>query len=126
MVATTITQAGASGNQGGSSNLQRFKAHNPSALKGGGDPMVAGHCFRLVRKDTGTSAKKKENKSSSSSRKKQKTSVSYGFQGRGHDYQGQGRVGASSQTGQMTCYHYHQPKHMRRITLRGKDPGIMG
>ena len=29
----------------GSSNLQRFEAHHPSALKGGGDPMVAGNCF---------------------------------------------------------------------------------
>ena len=61
--------------------------------------MVAGHCFRLVRKDTGTSAKRKENQSSSRSRKKQKTFVSYGFQGRGYGYQGQGRVGAFSQMG---------------------------
>ena len=55
------------------------------------------------------SAKRKENKSSSSSRKKHKTYVSYGFQERGHDYQGQGRVGAFSQIGQMTCYYCHQP-----------------
>ena len=53
VVATTIAQAGAIGNQGGSSKLQRFKAHDPPALKGGGDPIVEGHCFRLVRKDTG-------------------------------------------------------------------------
>ena len=52
MVAATITRAGAIGNQGGSSNLQRFEAHDPLALKGGGDSMVADHCFRLVRKDT--------------------------------------------------------------------------
>ena len=32
--------------------------------------MVAGHCFRLVRKHTSTSAKRKENQSSSNSRKK--------------------------------------------------------
>ena len=48
--AATIAQAGAIRNQGGggggwSSNLQRFEAHDPLALKGGGDPMVAGHCF---------------------------------------------------------------------------------
>ena len=36
VVAATISQAGAIGNQGGSSNLQRFEAHNPLALKGGG------------------------------------------------------------------------------------------
>ena len=56
----------------------------------------------------GASAKRKENKPSSSSRKKQK-----GLQGRGCGYQGQGRVGASSHTRQMTCYHCHQPRHMR-------------
>ena len=56
--------------RGGSSNLQRFEAHDPLALKKGGDPMVAGHCFRLVRKDTGASAKRKKNQSSSSSKKK--------------------------------------------------------
>ena len=41
------------GTKGGSSNLQRFEAHYPPTLKGKGDPMVAGHCFRLFRKDTG-------------------------------------------------------------------------
>ena len=55
---------------GGSSDLQRFEAHDPLALNGRGDPMVAGHCFQLVRKDMGASAKRKENQSSSSSRKK--------------------------------------------------------
>ena len=62
-----------------SSNLQRFEAYDPPTLKGGGDPMVAGHCFQLVRKDTGANAKRKENRSSYSSKKKRKTSVSYGF-----------------------------------------------
>ena len=61
--------------------------------------MVAGHCLRLFRKDTSASAKRKKNQSSSSSKKKQKTSVSYGFQGWSRIYQGQGRVGASSQMG---------------------------
>ena len=120
MVATTIAQAGAIGNQRGSNNFQSFEAHNPLALKGGGDPMVAGHCFRLVRKDTGASAKRKENQSSSSSRKKHKTSISYGFQELGHDYQSQGRVGASSQTRHMTCYHCHQPgwAHETRLSTK--------
>ena len=53
VVAATIAQVGAIGNQGGSSNLQRFKAHYPPALKGEGDPMVEGRCFRLVGRDTG-------------------------------------------------------------------------
>ena len=114
MVVATIVQASAIGNQGGSSNLQRFEAYDPPALKGGGDLMVASHCFRLVRKDTCASARRKENQSSSSSRVKQKTFASYGFQGWGHGYQGQGRVEASSQMGQMTCYHCHQPGHMKR------------
>ena len=41
------------GTNGGSSNLKRFEAHDSPALKGGGDPMVADHCFRLVEKYTG-------------------------------------------------------------------------
>ena len=53
VVAATIAQASAIGNQGGSSNLQRFEAHDPPSLKVGGDPMVAGHCFQLIGKDTG-------------------------------------------------------------------------
>ena len=60
--------------------------------------MVVGHCFRLVRKDVGSSAKRKENQSYSNSRKKQKNYVLYEFQERGCSYQGQGRVEASSQT----------------------------
>ena len=72
VVAANIAQAGAIRNQGGSSNLQ-FVAHDPPTLKGGGDPVVAGHCFGLVKKDTSTSAKRKENQSSSTFRKKQKT-----------------------------------------------------
>ena len=39
------TKGGGGGGGGGSSNLQRFEARDPPALKGGGDLMVAGHCF---------------------------------------------------------------------------------
>ena len=45
VVATTIAQVGVIGNQGGSSNPQRFEAHDPLGLKVGGDPMVVGHFF---------------------------------------------------------------------------------
>ena len=114
VIAATIAQAGAIENQGGSSNLQRFEAHFPPGLEGRGDPMVACHCSRLVRKGACVSGKMKENQPSSSSRKKQKTYASHGSQGRGHGYQGQGRVKASSQTGRMTCYYCHQPGHFRR------------
>ena len=172
VVAATIAQAGAIGNQWGSSNLQRFEAHDPPTLKGGRDPMMVDHCFRLVGKDTGatvaiiaqvsavvatvtrtsatvgqrgtsnlqgfqahhpptymgggdsmvrtalairrgvddtrsirdmvSSTKRKENQSSSNSGRKWKTSILRGFQGRGGGHQGQGRIGASSQTRQMT------------------------
>ena len=44
--AAIITQANAASSQGGSSNLQRFKAHHPPIFIGGGDPMVADHWFR--------------------------------------------------------------------------------
>ena len=49
--------------------------------------------------DMGASTKRKENQSSSNSIRKRNISIPRGFQGRGGGYQGQGRVGASSQTG---------------------------
>ena len=48
--------------------------------------MVAGHCFQLVTKDMGASARRKENQSSSSSRKWQKTFAPRVSQGWGSDY----------------------------------------
>ena len=123
VVAATITQDSSIGNQGGSSNLQRFESHHPPTLKGGGDPMVVIHCFRIVGKDMGASDKRKESQPSSSFRKKQKTSASHESQGlgRGHQGQGQGQsfrggrhFSAPSQLGKMKCYHYHHPRHKRR------------
>ena len=49
-MAAAIAQASAAGSQGGPSNLQRFKAHNPPTFTGGGDPMVANHWFMQVEK----------------------------------------------------------------------------
>ena len=46
----TIAQASVTTDQGGLSNLQRFKAHHPSTFIGGGDPMIADHWFRQVEK----------------------------------------------------------------------------
>ena len=46
VAAAAIVQASAAGSQGGSSNLQRFKSHQPPTFTGGGDPMVADHWFR--------------------------------------------------------------------------------
>ena len=63
-------------------------------------------------RDAGVSSKRKESRSSSCSGKRQRASSSRGFQSRGHPGQGQMRV--SSQAGQMVCYHYQQPGHMRR------------
>ena len=62
-------------------------------------------------RDAGVSSKRKESQSSSSSRKNQKASSSRGFQGHGHP--GQGRIRVASQAGQMVCYHYQQPGHMK-------------
>ena len=45
-----FAQASAAGSQGGSSNLQRFRAHHPPIFTGGGDPMVADHWFMQVEK----------------------------------------------------------------------------
>ena len=50
VVATTITQASANVGQGGLSNLQKFKAHNPPTFKGGGEPIEADHWFWQVGK----------------------------------------------------------------------------
>ena len=55
----------------------------------------------------GAGAKRKENQSSSNLRKKQKTSIPRGFQRWGRGYQGQGRVGASTRPGHITCYYCH-------------------
>ena len=60
VIVSTITQAGATKIKEGLSNLQIFEAHLPPALKGGGDPMVTGHCSRLVGKDAGASSRRKE------------------------------------------------------------------
>ena len=49
-MATTIGQASAIRSQGGSSNLQRFKAHHPPFFNGGGDPIVVDHSFWQVDK----------------------------------------------------------------------------
>ena len=62
----------------------------------------------------GASAKREENQFPSSSRKRQKTSASFRYQGRGCGNQSQGRVGAFIYMEQMTCYHCHQSRHMRR------------
>ena len=41
VAAAAIAQASIAGSQGGPSNLQRFKAHNPPTFTGGGDPILA-------------------------------------------------------------------------------------
>ena len=43
---TTIAHTSAAGDQGGPSDLQRFRAHHPLTFRGGGDPMVADHWLR--------------------------------------------------------------------------------
>ena len=50
IAAAAIAQAGIAGNQGGPSNLQRFRVHHPPTFTGGGDPMVADHWFMEIEK----------------------------------------------------------------------------
>ena len=45
IAAAAISQASVAGSQGGSSNLQRFRARHPPTFIGGGDPMVEDHWF---------------------------------------------------------------------------------
>ena len=40
---TTIAHTSAVSGQGGSSDLQRFRAHHPTTFRGGGDSVVADH-----------------------------------------------------------------------------------
>ena len=40
IAAAAIAQAGIAGSQGGSSNLQRFRAHHPPTFTDGGRPLV--------------------------------------------------------------------------------------
>ena len=72
---------------------------------------------RSIR-DMGANTKRKENQSSSNSGNKRKTSIPLGFQGRGNNYQSQGQAKTFSQSGQMTCFHCHQPGHVRRDYLQ--------
>ena len=50
IAAAAIPQAVIAGNQGGPSNLQRFRVHHPPTFTGGGDSMVADHWFMQVEK----------------------------------------------------------------------------
>ena len=64
-------------------------------------------------RDAGTGGKWNESQTSSGSGKKLRASNSRGFQGQGRGYQGQGQTRTSSQSEQITCYHFHQPGHVR-------------
>ena len=50
IIAADIAQDGIAGRQEDPSNLQRFRAHHPPTLRGGGDPMVADHWFMQIEK----------------------------------------------------------------------------
>ena len=50
VAAVAIAQASIESSQGGSSNLQRFRAHHPPTFTRGGDPMVADHWFMQIEK----------------------------------------------------------------------------
>ena len=67
---------------------------------------------RSIR-DISAGDKRKEGQPSSSSEKKKRTSIPRGFSGHGCSFQGQIQIRAPSQSGPMTCYHCHQPGHVR-------------
>ena len=48
VAAAVIARASVADGQGGPSNLQIFRAHQPSTFTGGGDPMVADHWFMQI------------------------------------------------------------------------------
>ena len=47
---TSFAQASVAGGQGGLRKIQRFKTHHPPTFTGEGDPMVADHWFRQIKK----------------------------------------------------------------------------
>ena len=49
-VFTTIAQTSAISDQGGPSDLQRFRAHHPPTFRGGGHPVVVDHWFLQVER----------------------------------------------------------------------------
>ena len=91
---TTIAQACAVVNQGGSNDLQRLEAHRPLMDRGEVDSRVRTTMttegevddMRGIQ-DMGVGTKRKEDPSSSNPGKKQKTSVSQGYLGRCQGYQ---------------------------------------
>ena len=74
---------------------------------------------RSIR-DSGAGDKRKEGQPSSSSGKKQRTSVPRGFSRQGSGFHGQSQIKAPSQSGPVTCYHCHQPGHVRRNFPQGQ------
>ena len=50
ITAAAIARASVADNQGGPSNLKRFRVHHPLTFTGGGDPMVADHWFMQIEK----------------------------------------------------------------------------
>ena len=50
IAAAAIAQASITGSQGGTRNLQRFRAHHPPTFTGEGDLMVADHRFIQIEK----------------------------------------------------------------------------
>ena len=68
---------------------------------------------RSIR-DAGALEKRRDGQPSYCSRKKLKASNSRGFQGQGRGYQGQGHIKTPNHSGPMTCFHCHQPRHMKR------------
>ena len=68
--------------------------------------------------DTRAGNKWKEGQPSSSSGKKQRTSIQRGTFGQGRGFKGQSQIRGPSQSGPMTCYHFHQPEHVRRDCLQ--------
>ena len=76
IVAATIARTSATVGQGGTNNLQGFKAHHPPTYMGGGDSMIRtalaiGRGVDDTRsiKDMGASTKRKESQPSSISKK---------------------------------------------------------
>ena len=119
VVVATLARTSATEGQGGTSNLQGFQVHHPPPYMRGGDSMVRTTLAierevddTLSIQDMGVKAKRRRINLPLALGRRTRLLLCTDLKDRVVQKR------ASSQLGQMTCYHCHQPRHMRRDCQR--------